>query len=97
MTQIHSVSGYHIKQATQTQQRIWWNYWDYCPRDEKDYLVRLNYLLINPIKHGYTKNLNDYPFSSFHQSLAETGRDQLMMQFKDHTEYKNLILPEDDF
>lgn len=97
MTQIHSVSGYHIKQATQTQQRIWWNYWDYCPRDEKDYLVRLNYLLINPIKHGYTNNLNDYPFSSFHQSLAEKGREQLMKQFKDHTEHKKLILPEDDF
>jgi len=97
ITQIHSVSGYHVKQVTQTQQRIWWNYWDYCPRDEKDYLVRLNYLLVNPIKHGYTKNLNDYPFSSFHQSLDETGREQLMRQFKDHTEYKNLALPEDDF
>jgi putative transposase len=97
MTQIHSVSGYHIKQVVQTQRRIWWNYWDYCPRDEKDYLVRLNYLLINPIKHGYTSNLYDYPFSSFHQYIAETGRESLMKQFKEHTEHKSLILPEDDF
>jgi len=50
----------------------------------------MNYLLVNPIKHGYTKDLNDYPFSSFHKSLDETGREQLKMQFKDHTEYKNL-------
>jgi len=59
--------------------------------------VRLNYLLLNPIKHGYTDNLIDYPFSSFHQLLAETGREVLMRQFKDHTEYKNLIVPEDDY
>jgi len=25
--QIHSVSGFHIKNATQAQQIIWWNYW----------------------------------------------------------------------
>ncbi|KJV06456.1 REP-associated tyrosine transposase [Methylocucumis oryzae] len=97
MTKIHGQSGYHIKQTTQTQQRTWWNYWDYCPRDEKDYLTRLNYLLMNPIKHGYTNNLNDYPFSSFHQHLAETGREKLIRQFKDHTDYNNLILLEDDF
>jgi putative transposase len=93
MTQIHSISGHRIKQATQTPQRIWWNYWDYCPRDEKDYLTRL----INPLKHGYTHNLNDYPFSSFHQCIAETGREQLIRQFKDYPDHRELILPEDDF
>ena len=91
------LSARFICSQLQAEKPIWLNYWDYCPRDEKDYLVRLNYLLVNPIKHGYTNNLNDYPFSSFHQLLDETGREQLMRQFKDHTEHKNLALPEDDF
>ncbi len=94
---IHFKSGQIIRETYPNYKHIWWNYWDYCPRDENDYLVRLNYLLLNPIKHGYTDNLNDYPFSSFHQSLVKTGREKLMKQFKGHTEYKNLILPEDDF
>jgi putative transposase len=97
MTRVHGVSGYHIKQTTQTQQRVWWNYWDYCPRDENDYLVRLNYLLINPVKHGYAKSLHDYPFSSFHRYFAEAGREQLIEQFNDHADYQTLIVPEDDF
>ncbi len=94
---IHSVSGYHIKQATQTQQPTWWNYWDYCPRNEKDYLLHLNYLFNNPIKHCYVDNLKDYPFSSFHQYLEKQGRDKVVSQFKQHSEYKNLNLDEDDF
>ncbi|MDD1605309.1 MAG: transposase [Methylococcaceae bacterium] len=95
--QVHSVSGYHIKQETKTQEQVWWNYWDYCPRNENDYLIRLNYLFNNPIKHGYVNNINDYPFSSFHLYLEKQGRELLIKQFKGYTDYKNLILDEDDF
>jgi putative transposase len=40
-------------------------------------MTRLNYLLMNPLKHGYTRNLHDYPFSSFHQVFADLGRERL--------------------
>ena len=76
---------------------IWWNYWDYCPRDEKDYLIRLNYLFNNPIKHGYVNNLNDYPFSSFHYYMEKQGREFLVNQFKNYRDYKDLTLGEDSF
>jgi putative transposase len=75
---------------------IWWNYWDYCPRDEKDYAVRLNYLLNNPIKHGYVTNLKDYAYSSFHEMLKKQGRDALAQQFKAYPDYRNLYLGEDE-
>jgi putative transposase len=97
---IHSRAGIAISQATHCETPIWWNYWDYCPRDERDYMVRLNYLLMNPIKHGYVTNLHDYPFSSFHILFAEIGRDQLAQQMRDYPEYKTLVLHEaknDDF
>ncbi|MEI6334990.1 MAG: transposase [Methylococcaceae bacterium] len=93
---IHGVSGFHLKRLTQAQNPIWWNYWDYCPRDEKDYLRHLNYLFNNPIKHGYVTDLKNYPFSSFHQYFEKQGREKLVEQFKAHPDYKDLRLVEDD-
>jgi putative transposase len=98
--QIHSVSGYQIKQSINIKTQVWWNYWnywDYCLRHEKDYLIHLNYLLNNPIKHGYVNNLSDYPFSSFHLLLKKQSREYLAKQFRDYSEYKNLTLNEDNF
>jgi putative transposase len=97
---VHSRSGIMISQATHCAKPVWWNYWDYCPRNEKDYFIRLNYLLTNPIKHGYVSNLHDYPFSSFHPTLAEIGREDLVKQIRDYPDYKTLVLheaKEDDF
>ncbi len=97
---IHSRSGILISRATHCEKPVWWNYWDYCPRNEQDYFVRLNYLLMNPIKHGYVTNLHDYSFSSFHNLLTEIGRKRLIEQVRAYPEYKTLVLheaEEDDF
>ncbi|MEI6333994.1 MAG: hypothetical protein WCS87_05500 [Methylococcaceae bacterium] len=94
---IHVLSAQFIQMQVECDRPIWWNYWDYCPRNEEDYLVRLNYLFNNPIKHGYVNNLYDYPFSSFHQYVKKQGRTLLVKQFKDYPNYKNLIIAEDDF
>lgn len=92
---IHSLSARFIQAQGHCDLPIWWNYWDYCPRDEKDYLIRLNYLLNNPIKHGYVNALPDYPYSSFQTLFNDLGRDALARQFKDYPEYKDLRLTED--
>jgi putative transposase len=97
MGRIHSYSGTLIRKVTHCELPVWWNYWDYCPRNEKDYFTRLNYLLMNPIKHGYVDNLNDYPFSSFHQLKNEVGRETCVKQFKTNPEYKQLVIEEDEF
>jgi len=94
---IHGITSHAIQAHCLCELPVWWNYWDYCPRDEKDYRVRLNYLLINPVKHGYCDNLHDYPFSSFHQQLAQSGRENLAKQFKDNDGYQKMVLQEDDF
>jgi putative transposase len=97
---IHSRAGILISQSSRCAKPIWWNYWDYCPRDETEYTVRLNYLLMNPIKHGYVTSLHDYPFSSFHTLFAEVDRERLAQQMRDYPGYKHLVLREaknDDF
>jgi putative transposase len=94
---IHAQSGFFISKKTNCEKPVWWNYWDYCPRDEKEYLIRLNYLLNNPIKHDYVTNLNDYPFSSFQSYLNQIGRTNLVKQFYENTEHNKLEIEEDDF
>lgn len=97
---VHSAMAGYILELETCQKPVWWNYWDYCPRHEKDYLTRLNYLLYNPVKHGYTTDLHSYPFSSFHALYEQMGRDRLAAQFRAYPEYATHTLPEahnDDF
>ena len=54
----------------QTGRQVWWNYWDTCVRQEKDYLTRLNYVHWNPVKHGVVSCPEDYSFSSYRELLA---------------------------
>ncbi|RMG27010.1 MAG: hypothetical protein D6732_20585 [Methanobacteriota archaeon] len=100
MKGIHGSTAIPIQRATGASTPIWWNYWDYCPRNEEDYFVRLNYLLWNPVKHGYVERIEDYPFSSFHRLIDEKGNSCVAAQFDKYPEYKNTILREaydDDF
>ena len=97
---IHSRNAKIIIQATGCEKPVWWNYWDYCPRKEVEYYVRLNYLLNNPVKHGYVTNLKDYPFSSYFKILEEIKYDDLRQQFIKYPGYRTLHLREaydDDF
>jgi putative transposase len=95
INKIHTLSSQFICSELNAEKPIWWNYWDYCPRNERDYYIRLNYLYNNPIKHGLVTNLLDYPYSSFHLSLKQYGRKYLIKQFREYPEYKNLQLDED--
>ncbi len=95
MGKIHTQSAQYIHTETYAEKPIWWNYWDYCPRNERDYYIRLNYLYNNPVKHGLVSNLLDYPYSSFHTILKEQGQAALIKQFKEYPEYKDLQLTED--
>ena len=99
INKVHSVSGRWINQRHPPEERehrqVWCNYWDYCPRDEREYNVRLCYLLGNPVKHGYVERLRDWEWSSFHGLLQEQGEEALRGVFRDHREYQGLVLPED--
>ena len=94
---IHGASASTIRQKTHCELPVWWNYWDYCPDGEDEYNTKLNYLLMNPIKHEYVSDLNDYPYSSFSSRLAKTGREELIKQFKTYKEPRYLKDIYDDF
>jgi putative transposase len=95
INQLHSRSASAIHQATACEFPVWWNYWDYCLRDEQDYHRHLNYLLYNPVKHGYVADLKDYAFSSFQALFAQMGREELARQFRATADFRSLDLPDD--
>lgn len=44
-------------------------YWEHTIQNDIDYQRHMNYILYNPVKHGYTKAVKDWQFSSFRQSV----------------------------
>ena len=50
---LHGASAIQINKHDHTSGRkVWHNYWDYCPRDNRDFYRVFNYIHIQPIKHG---------------------------------------------
>ena len=71
----------------ENQNRIWYQYWDYCIRDEKDFWKHFNYIHNNPLKHGLVGNLESalkYEFSSGNLWLEEKGSEWLNSIFEAH-------------
>jgi putative transposase len=42
-------------------------YWEHTLRDENDVTRHLDYIHFNPVKHGHTARVRDWPYSSFHR------------------------------
>jgi len=46
-------------------------FWEHTIWDEWDYRRHVDYVHINPVKHGLVTRVVDWPFSSFHRALAQ--------------------------
>jgi putative transposase len=46
-------------------------FWEHTIRDETDYQNHLNYIHYNPVKHELVKQVNLWPWSSFHRYVRE--------------------------
>ncbi|WP_439646425.1 REP-associated tyrosine transposase [Moraxella oblonga] len=47
-------------------------FWEYCIRDERDFYFHIDYIHINPLKHGLVNRVIDWQYSSFHR-YVENG------------------------
>lgn len=45
-------------------------FWEHTIRDDSDYTAHMNYVHINPLKHGLVHRVVDWPYSSFHRLVA---------------------------
>jgi len=46
-------------------------FWEHTIRDEQDYAAHVDYVHINPFKHGLVRQVSDWPYSSFHRFVQE--------------------------
>ncbi|MFC1750992.1 transposase [Pseudomonadota bacterium] len=44
-------------------------FWEHTIRDDADYRHHVDYVHINPLKHGYVSAVKDWPYSSFHREV----------------------------
>jgi putative transposase len=46
-------------------------FWEHQIRDDMDLQRHVDYIHINPVKHGYVISVADWPYSTFHQYLQQ--------------------------
>jgi putative transposase len=47
-------------------------YWEHLIRNDADFRAHMDYVHINPLKHGLVKRVREWPYSTFHP-LVEKG------------------------
>ena len=45
-------------------------YWEHTIRDERDFEAHVNYVHLNPVKHGLVPRACDWPYSTFHRYVS---------------------------
>jgi putative transposase len=56
--------------AAKGERGIWQRrYWEHTIRDESDFARHIDYIHINPVKHGLVTQVRDWPYSSFHRMV----------------------------
>jgi putative transposase len=92
---IHSINAKFVNRMDGTPGRkVWYNYWDSCIQSERSYRARLNYVIINPVKHGLAQHPAEYPFSSYHWFYENTKPDFLQAVMAESVDFEQIV---DDF
>jgi putative transposase len=64
------------------QRRVWYHFSDRWIRDEDQLFRVLNYVHYNPVKHGYTPDPYEWPWTSIHNYRDAFGRDWLRERWR---------------
>ncbi len=60
-------------QKRRNERGIWQRrYWEHAIRNEEDFCAHMDYVHINPLKHGLVTRVSDWPYSTFHH-LVKMG------------------------
>ena len=79
ISNLNSVSSKNLNKLDKQKGRnIWFQYWDYCIRNEKDFYSHFNYIHHNPVKHKYVETQEEVlknEFCSYGQWMKEKGEE----------------------
>ncbi len=68
-----AANEYRSPVRKQRRERGLWQrrYWEHLIRDEADYRAHMDYVHINPVKHGLVEQVKDWPYSTFHRLVQQ--------------------------
>jgi putative transposase len=65
------VAGAASRRANRCERGIWQRrFWEHCIRDERDLLAHIEYVHVNPVKHGYVDDTREWPYSTIHRYMT---------------------------
>jgi putative transposase len=73
---------WNLEDGLTGKRKVWYKFNDRMIRGEAHYYATLNYIHYNPVKHGYTKRMDQWEWTSFSWYLEEMGRDWLVEIWK---------------
>jgi putative transposase len=77
--QLHGRTSFELNKHDNARGRkVWYSYQDRCMRSQAHFYTSLNYIHNNPVKHGYVRKWQEWPFSSVHSYLETKGREWLL-------------------
>ncbi len=88
---LHGGTSFEWNRAEGTPgRRVWYRYHDRKIRSEAHFMQALNYIHVNPIKHGYARQAAAWPWSSLAAYRDLEGAEWLADQWR-------LFRPDEDF
>ena len=61
-------AGVPIRRHPNGEHALWQRrFWEHTIRDDRDFEQHVDYIHINPVKHGLVTRVRDWPHSSFHR------------------------------
>ena len=58
--------------ARKGERGIWQRrFWEHTIRDDRDYAAHIDYVHVNPLKHGLVRRVAEWPYSSFHRLVSK--------------------------
>ncbi len=65
-------AGLRLKRRPNGDLALWQRrFWEHTIRDDRDFARHIDYIHINPVKHGLARRVRDWPYSSFHRYVRE--------------------------
>ena len=65
-------AGVNLVRDARGEYRLWQKrFWEHTIRDDRDFEAHVNYVHINPVKHGYVARAVDWPHSTIHRYVRK--------------------------
>ena len=82
---VHSRIATQINGRQQVRGRkVWYRFSNRMIRDDRHYLVTINYIHFNPVKHGYVDDSGIWAWSSLHDYAESQGEQWLAQTWKEY-------------